>query len=246
MAPRFKQVCFWFVLLPFGSWLAIIVIVMSIKHGWSWSTAQIAIGFYLVPLAFWCFVYYTNRVLRFEARMLCALRQAQHRVCASCENDLQNASPEGLCPECHEPYTPQSLFEHWEGGTPDQILPITWPPISERRLALAWWQWALLPMIVLAPLIMDALFPNLDSFVVIMLVLLAPIFAAIGGLVWYVMRGHHHDWRILQKQRFRRCPRCLRSLKHEADIGTCPRCETEYTPDWLERTWSIIYRKPRA
>lgn len=247
MSPRFKQICFWFVAFPFGSWIVILVTVMSIKHGWSGSAAGIFGAVLFLPLVQLCRVYYANRVLRFEARVLCALRQACHRVCTSCEHDLQDAAPDGLCPKCQEPYTPQSLFEHWEGGTPTEILPVTWPPISERRLALAWWQWALFPMIVILPLLIelvDTLGLGYPDPMLGIWAFLAMLGLAIGGLVWYVVRGHHHDWYNLQKHRFRRCPRCLRSLKREPDIGACPRCDTEYTPDWLVATWSLIYCKP--
>lgn len=242
MSPRFKQVTFWFCGFPVGVVLCGLLAFASITQPWAAGGATAAAAFGIIVGKLGLPLLLGERRVRRHAHALLIARSVDYRVCP-CGGDLRDLPEECVCPQCDREHEPDSLFRTWEGGDLEDALPFIWPPISERRLALAWWQWALFPMIVLLPLITYTLSPNNDNFTLFCIVVLTPILAAICGLVWYVIRGQHHDWRILRKQRFRRCPRCLRSLKHEVDAGACPRCDTEYTPDWLERTWALIYRK---
>jgi hypothetical protein len=122
------------------------------------------------------------------------------------------------------------------------LLQESWRPIGERRMwrAFTWWQLASIIAVPVVFFLARELFPRAG--VVVVTVFLA----SVASLILYITRGHVFEWRALARQRFRRCPCCLRSLRTAPDTGACPKCHIEYTPDWLERTWALIYRKPGA
>lgn len=42
------------------------------------------------------------------------LREAGYRVCPTCSYDLSASALQGVCPECGDPYSPETLREKWE------------------------------------------------------------------------------------------------------------------------------------
>ncbi len=234
LSARVTKVGAWFFALPFVlSW----IILPIVRGGW----ISVPFSLFLIA-AIYGVGHLIERPQRLAARRLVHARINQYRIC-SCGYDLAGSPIEGLCPECGKPYNPQSLYEHWEGGTYEQVVAKAGPPIGERRMwrAFTWWQFTSIIAVPLAIFLSPSNSPQGGA--TLTLVALA---AAVLSLLFYIFRGHIFEWRTLTRQRFRRCPCCLRSLKNAPASGNCPKCRIEYTPDWLERTWSIIYRRPAA
>lgn len=233
LSARVTKVGAWFFALPLVlSW----IILPIVRGGWIGVAASL-----IVIATVFAVGHLAERPQRLAARRLTHARSKLYRICP-CGYDLAGSPIEGLCPECGKRYNPQSLKEHWEGGTYEQVVAKTWPPIGERRMwrALTWWQLASIIAVPVAFFLARELFPRAG--VVVVTVFLA----AVASLILYIIRGHIFEWRTLSRTNFRRCPCCLRSLRTAPDTGTCPTCRVEYTPDWLERTWAIIYRKTGA
>lgn len=234
LRARFCHVGGWFFVIPAVlTW----IIFPIVRGGWIGVAASLLIIASIIISG-----YLADYPDRKDKRRIADLRARRYRTCP-CGYDLAGSPTEGLCPECGKPYNPQSLYEHWEGGTYEQVVAKTWPPIGERRMwrAFAWWQLASIIAVPLAIFLSPSHAPQGGS--ILTLVALA---AAVLSLLLYITRGHIFEWRTLARTNFRRCPCCLRSLRSAQDAGNCPKCRVEYTPDWLEQTWSIIYRRPAA
>lgn len=234
LSARVTKVGAWFFAFP----LVLLWIILPIVRG-GWMGVAVSLAVIAAVLAAG---HLSERPQRLAARRLIHARSKLYRICP-CGYDLAGSPIEGLCPECGDAYTPQSLKEHWEGGTDEQVVAKTWPPIGERRMwrTFTWWQ---LTSIIAVPLV-TFLSPSNSPQEGAILTLVA-LAAAVLSLLLYITRGYIFEWRTLTHQRFRRCPCCLRSLRNEPVSGPCPKCRLEYTPDWLERTWSIIYRRAVA
>ncbi|MCW5768877.1 MAG: hypothetical protein KIT19_09350 [Phycisphaeraceae bacterium] len=233
LRARLCHVGGWFFVIPAVlAW----IIIPIVRGGWIGVAASLLIIASIISSG-----YLADYPDRKNKRRMADLRARRYRTCP-CGYDLAGSPDAGTCPECGNTYNPQSLYEHWEGGTYEQVVAKTWPPLGERRMwrALAWWQ---LASIIAAPLVFflaRELFPRAG--VVVVTVFLA----AVVSLLLYILRGHVFEWRTLTRQRFRRCPCCLHSLRNAPAAGASPKCRLEYTPDWLEQTWRIIYRRPAA
>ncbi|QYK47623.1 MAG: hypothetical protein KF838_12625 [Phycisphaeraceae bacterium] len=233
LSARVTKVGAWFFALPLVlSW----IILPIVRGGW----IGVAVSLLLIAAVLGV-GHLMERPKRCAAQRLVHARTNQYRICP-CGYDLAGSSIEGLCPECGKQYNPQSLKEHWEGGTYEQVIAKTWPPIGERRMwrALKWWQLATILAVPGSFFLIPSTLPRGGT------ILAIAFLAAAVSLLLYILRGHVFEWRALARQRFRRCPCCLRSLRTAPDTGACPNCRIEYTPDWLERTWALIYRKPGA
>ncbi len=226
--------------------LALIMLAVSMVYiGMSNPNGFIMLGLALVPL------FYHVRRTAARRRLERAAHAASNNSCPHCLYDLSGIPGAERCPECGQLVGLKGVTQSWGDGQRlrDTEDPSTWGRLTSSDMDMPQ-SVRICGLLAIASLIVVVSAMFVHGWTIVRAISWAA-FAASALALWIGTSLHSaNSWRYLEAAGFRICPRCKRNLSNgdnEATSprsGNCPRCGIGYTPDWLERTWSIIYRKP--